>query len=219
MGALSIFDVQGVEKGWDWVAGMGYLIRPEHIAQPSAFGFRLVELHETHGAATAVVYVQAAGGSPYADLQGAARWWEGMPHEGQGILELPGDMQTCPGPATRWALVQMLEGGQTGFGVGSGDVYKASMANYLSVPTNLYPSARVNGVGWKGDTNHNGMLGFVFRLAEPDEAPPPPPPPPTAGTVAALLAAADEKLVAAQLQAVGAQADLAAIRALLGVGA
>lgn len=87
------------------------------------------------------------------------------------IVVLGPEIKTVPGINSRVALVQQcdINSGDTGFGIGSGDVIHADGGpTSVCVTSPTYPSAIVRRLGWLGGTEHWGMLKLTYRLGTLD---------------------------------------------------
>ncbi len=177
MDSPKIFDRQGREQDWDWLAanfGDISLQRAE-ISKGERLAFRITKLQESEGPAVQIVHVTVEGGEP---LEGicVARHWPDAP-------ELP----VWPPPASFWRD-RGVHGktnveGNIGFGMGRGDYYfpPSGGASAVWVADAAGPSDFLSGLGMLGGTNHR-HVDVHYQLETAEASPPPAPAPPPSPT-------------------------------------
>lgn len=157
--APRVYDRHGVERDWPWLTGLYGNVR--YMDAGAGRKFRLVRVDETTGPAVIVVRVlDEQGGNQ--NGQPVANHW---PSDSLPNL-VGGGLQTLWQPR---ALVQYVEGGHTGFGLGTGS-YIANLdeggPHTIWVLSPSLPSDGLAGVGMLGGTPHDGPLKLVFQVGE-----------------------------------------------------
>ena len=157
--APRVFDKNGTERDMAWLRSKYGNVR--YLDAGPGRKFRLVRVDETTGPATIVVRVLDEQGDNQ-NRQPVANHWPDP-----NLTNLVGG-----GLKTLWhqrALVQYVEGGHTGFGIGTGSYIRNLQdggPHTLWVLSPTLPSDGLAGVGMLGGTPHDGPLSMVFQVGE-----------------------------------------------------
>jgi hypothetical protein len=172
---IRIYDEEGEEKDWDWLAATFGKVRVQgaELSEGVSAAYRIVKLQERTGPAVQVVNVADRHGEPLAGVT-VVRHWPDAPG-------LPG----WPAPASVWlsrgVFGKTNENGDIGFGMGQGDFYflPTEGASSVWVADESGPSDLIRGLGMIGGSNHR-HLDVSFRLVGPQPLPEEPPQEPPA---------------------------------------
>ena len=168
-----IYDLQGDEQDWDWLAAAFGAVRLERAEVPEGAGrvFRIVRLQAVEGTAIESVHVLDQDGNPLGGAR-VVRTWLGAP-------ALPG----WSPPASRWRECGVYgvtdASGEIGFGMGHGDAYTPpdEGASAVWVAEEAGPSDLIDGLGMLEGEGHRHLDVTFQRQDVGTEAPPSPPPP------------------------------------------
>ena len=171
--AFKIYDVNGAEKSAAWLQSVFGNVEV-HSADTSDGNpvFRLVELREVIGPASVVIAVKDQQGQPMKDVP-VIRYWPGAP-----------DLPNWEPPPERWKSRGVVgktgNGGDVGFGMGTGDYYwpereQGASGIFLGKPSTH--TDFVMGLGMIAATDHQ-HLNMTFQLMDADDPGPGPTPSP-----------------------------------------
>ncbi len=152
-----VFDLEGVEKDWEWVTKVYGSLHVRAEVSPGDKVYRLVEVIEREGASTEIVTVLDEAKDPLIGVS-VARYWPGAP-------------ELIHKPASPWkgkaVIGKTNDRGDVGFGMGRGDYIKkaGAGASAVWVADKDIPSDLADKLGMIAGTNHR-RLDFVFQLTE-----------------------------------------------------
>lgn len=174
MSQPKIYDQQGQERDWHWLASTFGEVQLERAEAADGTGpvYRVVRLQDAEGPATQIVEVVDQAGNSLEGVKIVRHWPDAPP------------LPEWPAPISRWRERGVYGptggNGDIGFGMGHGDYYilPQSGASAVWIADEAGPSDFVGGLGMLGGTVHR-HLDVYYQLQEGDVPPPPPPPPPS----------------------------------------